>query len=94
MSALAAEFVGGRIGRLAFGADANQWLPTVATETLALWIGAATIAAVHHVPALVAGLFVWPTAINTTTSNQPNRPRAQPRLTGVSAGGILQSPSA
>jgi hypothetical protein len=92
VSAFSAKLIGRRIGGFAFGTDADQWLPTVATETLVLRVGTATIVAVHNVPALVAGLFLWPMAINAM-SDAPNRPRAQPGLTGGSVGEVLQAPS-
>ena len=51
MPAISAELIGRRIGGLAFRADTNQRLPTVAAEALVVWVGAATIGAVHNVPA-------------------------------------------
>ena len=62
--AISAELVCGRIGRLALGAHANQWLATFATETIVIRVCTATIVAVHNVPASVAELFLWPMAIS------------------------------
>ena len=51
MPAFSAEFIGGWILGLAFGAGANQRLPTFAAEALVIWIDTATTVAVHNAPA-------------------------------------------
>jgi hypothetical protein len=50
VSAIAAEFIGGWILRLTFGADANQPLPTFSAEALVFRVGTATTVAVHNTP--------------------------------------------
>jgi hypothetical protein len=50
VSAIAAEFIGGWILGLAYGADSNQRLPTVAAEALVVRVDTATIGAVHNAP--------------------------------------------